>query len=108
MNRAPKYIKMLVAWLFVGLCIHLYFGLAAESKAAVEQKREVYLRQFENNDDVSAQIRTQHWLDNNTMILSYSVWGVVGIGLVLVITYREIAEYELRKWLEDVRVNGLR
>lgn len=108
MNRAPKYIKMFAAWAFIGLCTQLYFSLAAESKAAVEQKRETYMRQFENSDDVPAQIRTQHWWDNHATALVYGAWGVCGFFLAATIIYREIKNYEFTRWLADVHVNGLR
>ena len=73
----------LVLWLVSGFAIHAYFSRAAQGTAGVEQKRDLHLRQFENNDAVARQIREAHWDAEAKMALAYAGWALVGFVLAL-------------------------
>src|SRR5262249_10538620 len=73
----------LVLWLVSGFAIHAYFSRAAQGTAEVEQKRDLHLRQFENDDAVARQIRESHWNAESRMTLAYAGWALVGFALAL-------------------------
>ena len=71
----------LVLWLVSGFGLHAYFSRAAQGTAAVEQKRDLHLRQFENDDAVARRIREAHWKADARMTLGYGAWALVGFVL---------------------------
>src|SRR5262249_54447022 len=73
----------LVLWLVSGFAIHAYFSRAAPGTSAVEQQRDLHLRQFENDDAVARQIRESHWNADSKMTLAYAGWALVGFALAL-------------------------
>jgi hypothetical protein len=70
-------------WLIAGLAMHAYFSLAVQEPAAVEQKRDLYLHQFENDDTVAPRIRQLHWRSNTMNAAAYAAWIAIG-GLLAV------------------------
>jgi hypothetical protein len=64
--------------------LHAYFSRAAQGPAEVEEKRELYLRQFENDDIVAERIRETHWRSNATVGGAYAAWVAAGalIGML--------------------------
>ena len=73
----------LVLWLVSGFAIHAYFSRAAQGPAEVEQKRDIHLRQFENDDAVARRIREAKWDAESKQALAYLGWAVVGFVLSL-------------------------
>jgi hypothetical protein len=73
----------LVLWLISGFGIHAYFSRAAQGTAAVEEKRDLHLRQFENDDAVARQIREAHWNTQSKAVGAGAIWAVVGFVLAL-------------------------
>jgi hypothetical protein len=74
-------------WLASGLGLHAYFSRAAQGPAEVEEKRSLYLRQFENDDRVAEQIRESHWRSNSTVAGAYAAWAAAG-GVLAVLSVR--------------------
>ncbi len=73
----------LVLWLVSGFAIHAYFSRAAQGTAKVEEKRDLHLRQFENDDAVARRIREAHWDAESKMAAGYAGWALVGFLLAL-------------------------
>ncbi len=73
----------LVLWLVSGFGIQAYFSRAAQGPVAVEQKRDLHLRQFENSDEVARAIRVERSNADFRMTATYGVWGLVGFVLVM-------------------------
>jgi regulator of protease activity HflC (stomatin/prohibitin superfamily) len=73
----------LVLWLVSGFGLHAYLSRAAQGPAEVEEKRNLHLRQFEDNDEVARQIRTAHWNNQARATGAYGVWALVGFVLAL-------------------------
>ena len=73
----------LVLWLVSGFAIHAYFSRAEQGTVEVEQKRDLYLRQFENDDGVAHRIRESHWDASSKLAAAYAVWALVGFVLGL-------------------------
>ncbi len=73
----------LVLWLVSGFAIHAYFSRAAQGTAAVEEKRDVHLRQFENDDAVARRIREAHWDAESRMAAVYGGWALAGFVLAV-------------------------
>ena len=69
-------------WLGSGLYGHLQYSKWSQSRAQIEDKTSLYLRQFENDDNVPQAVRTSHWADNTIRDLVYGFWGFLGLGLV--------------------------
>jgi hypothetical protein len=78
------YALMIALWLVSGVGMHAYFSRAAQGTAQVEEKRDLYLRQFENDDAVAQQIRETHGRSNAIVGGAYAAWVAAGalIGLV--------------------------
>ncbi len=74
----------LVLWLVSGFGLHAYFSRAAQGTAEVEKKRDLHLRQFENNDAVARQIREAHWDARSRAGGAYAGWALVGFVLAMV------------------------
>ncbi len=74
---------VIALWLASGLGLHAYFSRAAQGPAEVEEKRALYLRQFENDDRVPQQIRESHWRSNTTVAGAYAAWGAAGAALMI-------------------------
>ena len=47
----------------------------------VEQKRDLHLRQFENNDAVAREIREARWDSQSRLTAAYGLWALVGFAL---------------------------
>jgi hypothetical protein len=91
---------VIALWLASGLGLHAYFSRAAQGPAEVEEKRAVYLRQFENDDRVAQQIRESHWRSNSAVAGAYAAWGAAGAALALLGArswYRSRSESHNRK-----------
>src|SRR5262245_20765724 len=73
----------IVLWLVSGVGLHVYFSRAAQRPAAVEEKRDLYLRQFENDETVAQRIRETHWTSSTTMAGGFAAWVVVGVLLAI-------------------------
>jgi hypothetical protein len=73
----------LVLWLVSGFGLHAYFSRAAQGTSEVEEKRDLHLRQFEDNDEVARQIREARWNSQARATGAYGVWGLVGFVLAL-------------------------
>jgi hypothetical protein len=75
---------LLALWLISGVGMHAYFSRAAQGTAQVEEKRDLYLRQFENDDAVAQRIRETHSRSNAMVGGAYAAWAAVGalIGIV--------------------------
>jgi hypothetical protein len=73
----------LVVWLVSGFAIHAYISRAAQGTAAVEEKRDVHLRQFENDDAVARRIREAHWDAESKQAAAYGGWALVGFFLAI-------------------------
>ncbi len=73
----------LVLWLVSGFAIQAYFSRAAQGTVEVEQKRDLHLRQFENNDEVAREIRATRWDSQATLTAAYAAWALVGFVLAL-------------------------
>jgi hypothetical protein len=82
---------VIALWLASGLGLHAYFSRAAQTPAEVEEKRAVYLRQFENDDRVAQQIRESHWRSNSTVAGAYGAWAAAGGVLAML---------GVRSWLQ--------
>jgi len=74
---------VIALWLACGLGMHAYFSRSAQGPAEVEQKRDLYLRQFENNDTVARRIREEHERSNATVAAGYAAWLVAGVVLTI-------------------------
>jgi len=74
---------VIALWLACGLGMHAYFSRSAQGPAEVEQKRDLYLRQFENYDDVAHRVRDQHERANATVAAAYAAWLVAGVMLTI-------------------------
>lgn len=72
----------LVLWLVSGFGIHAYFSRAAQGPI-VEQKRDLFQRQLENNDDVARQVREHQWDAQSKMAVAFGLWALVGFVLAL-------------------------
>ncbi len=72
----------IVLWLVSGFGIHAYFSRAAQGPL-VEQKRDLFQRQFENNDDVARQVREHQWDAQSRSAVAFGLWAVVGFVLAL-------------------------
>lgn len=72
----------LVVWVVSGFAMHAYFA-RSEQGPSVEQRRDLYLRQFENNDEVARRVRESRWEDSSRMAAAYAGWAIVGFGLGL-------------------------
>ena len=70
-------------WLVSGFAIHGYFSRAAQGTAEVEQKRDLHLRQFENDDAVARRIREARWGSQTKLTAAYAAWAFVGFVLAL-------------------------
>ncbi len=81
------YALMIATWLVAGLGLHASLSRAAQSPAAVEEKRDLYLRQFENDDTVAPKIRQVYWQSHSTNTAAYAAWIAVG-GLLAISTFR--------------------
>ena len=75
---------MIALWLISGLGMHAYFSRAAQGTAQVEEKRDLYLRQFENDDAVAQQIRETHGRSNSTVGGAYAAWVAAGALIAVV------------------------
>jgi hypothetical protein len=75
---------MITLWLLSGVGMHVYFSRAAQESAQVEEKRDLYLRQFENNDTVARRIRLEHERSNATLGGAYAAWAAAGAIIVFV------------------------
>ncbi len=73
----------LVLWLVSGFAIHGYISRAAQGTAEVEQKRDLHLRQFENDDAVAQRIRETRWDTQAKLTAVYAAWALVGFALAL-------------------------
>jgi hypothetical protein len=72
----------LAIWLTFGVAMQLYFARRAQ-ESTVEQSRNLYVRQLDPSDTVAQEIRERHWRDNNVRGLASGVWGVLGIGVLV-------------------------
>jgi hypothetical protein len=66
-----------------GVGLHAYFSRAAQGPAAVEEKRGLSLRQFENDDTVAQRIREARRRSDARMAGTYLAWAVVGVVLAI-------------------------
>jgi hypothetical protein len=73
----------LVLWLVSGFGLHAYFSRAAQGTAEVEEKRDLHLRQFEDNDAVARQVREKHWDSETKIAGAYAGWALVGFLLAI-------------------------
>jgi hypothetical protein len=78
------YALLFALWLISGVGMHAYFSRAAQGSAQVEEKRDLYLRQFENDDDVVQRIRKTHGRSNAIVGGAYAAWVAAGalIGVI--------------------------
>jgi hypothetical protein len=74
---------VIALWLASGLGLHAYFSRATQGPAEVEEKRDLYLRQFENDDRVAREIREWHWRSNSTVACAYAAWAAAGGALAI-------------------------
>jgi hypothetical protein len=81
------YALVIALWLVAGLGMHAYLSHAAQGPATVEEKRDLYLRQFENNDTVASRIRESHWRSNSMNAAAYAAWVAVA-ALLAIPTFR--------------------
>ena len=70
-------------WLVSGFAIHGYYSRAAQGTAEVEQKRDLHLRQFENDDAVARRIREARWDSQSKLTAAYAAWAFAGFVLAL-------------------------
>ena len=73
----------LVLWLVSGFAIHAYFSRAAQGTAEVEQKRELQLRPFENDNAGARRIGEAQWDSRSKVTGAYAAWALVGFLLAL-------------------------
>jgi hypothetical protein len=73
----------LVLWLVSGYGLHAYFSRAAQGTAAVEEKRDLHLRPFEDNDAVARRIHAAQWNAQMKMTGAYGTWALVGFVLAI-------------------------
>ena len=73
----------IVLWLVSGFGLHAYFSRAAQGTAEVEAKRDLHLRQFEDNDTVARQIREARWRSETRIAGAYGAWALVGFVLAM-------------------------
>jgi hypothetical protein len=73
----------LVLWVVSGFAIQAYYSRAAQGTVAVEQKRDLHLRQLENNDEVARRIRESQWNTQSKLAVAYAAWALVGFVLAL-------------------------
>jgi hypothetical protein len=69
---------VIALWLVSGVGMHAYFSRAAQGTAQVEEKRDLYLRQFENDDTVAQRVRETHRRSNAAVGGAYAVWVAAG------------------------------
>jgi hypothetical protein len=77
------YVLLVGVWLASGLGMHAYFSRAAEGPVEIEEKRDLYLRQFENDDRVARQIRETHWRSGTAIGGAYTPWVAAGALLAV-------------------------
>lgn len=79
----------LVIWILAGLC--LYGGAVAFSQSPYSEfKRDVYLRQFENNDSVPQVIRAESFTRNSVYFTLFVLWILPGVYMI---------RNTLKKWM---------
>src|SRR5262245_21847745 len=71
----------IVLWLLSGVGLHAYTSRTAQGPAEVEAKRDLYLRQFDNDDSVPQRIRQARWLSDAWVAGGYAAWAVAGLVL---------------------------